>query len=1411
MKRLLSILLCYVMLLGLIPTAVFAEGEGSTGTVKAIQLGTGSIRGYDAATKSYDYIHFGNWTAPDEYTTTGPIKWRVLDTKTNMEDATEGDGLFLLSEGLYGVGSYGFVHFTEVYRKENLNVWQGSDAQNWCRVFAGETTDTNVKASNAFTQGERSAILETRKSDPSSSFSIYHYSATKDILNGDKVFFLSVEEATNPRYGFYTMDDSTRVSYFGTKAWYWWLRSPRVEKDGSKTDTAGLVRDSGYIDFGGQNRIAAVRPACNLNPETILFTSAAAGGKSADIGLAAVPAYTGSEWKLTLKDSSRSFTADVTPDTKVAQESGYSDWTVNIDYSGAKTGENEYVSAMLCDDSGNVLYYGNIARNSASGTASVTIPDNLARGSYTLKVFSEQCNGDYQTDYASAFRNISLTVDSETLLIYTADDLKVFRDEVNGGNATINIKLMDDIVLNDGTFDANGKYTKGTSGKVAEAWEPIGSSSSNPYKGTFDGNAHTINGLYVKDGGSVGLFGSVQNGTVKNVTVTGHVEGTGSVGGIAGCIDNSSIENCVNLCRVASAMNYETVGGIVGFGDAGEILSCANLGTVSVSEDYNLSTHIGGIIGKASGTTVTDCYNAGKVMSLGNSSTESIGGIVGTVGGTAIITNCYNVGKVSIKSVSPYCHIGNVAGYKSDEGTINKCYSLSGMANSSVGKNDGETQPDVAIKTKAEFADGTVLKGLRNNRTDSPWTKTGYVAAADMVLPLFSWQTEDVRKYNISVVDKDGNAVQITSLNQNDVLGDGTVRFAYDDENEKGTLTLNGAELSSEDNSPISASKMENLEIVLKGKNKIQAEEACIIAKNLTFSGEGSLDITNNFFYAVDCTGAVTVNGGSIRIDSLYSALCFDGAFTVNGGTVELIGAADTAIVPAFTGLVIILADDRIMIAGRFYDGSDAQVTATSEAETISEAKYIKILNKYVPIVYDPGQYGTGVVTTRNKTYGEDFGLADALYTRAGYKQTAWTTAENGGEILRLGSAYSGNEPLRLYPVWVMEEYGIRYDLGGGIVAGNPDGYTVESDSFTLKNPVRDGGYKFAGWSGTGLTGTDNQTVTIAKGSTGDRSYKAHWVDILSPDISGLENGKIYCSAVEFTVTDNDGVESVTVNGTPIRASNGKYTLSPAKDEQKVVAKDSANNATEITVTVNDGHTYEWQIENGQYWQKCKFCSDETEKKDIPTIDIIGADKVCRTQDYKFSFTLPEGATNAEAGYGFTLMGGPITLTAEDSLYSGIIQTEWYDKNETNFVLTVYAQTADGFIFSAEKTVAIQNEHTGGTATCKDAAVCKVCGESYGELDSNNHADIRHIEAKAATKTAEGNIEYWYCSGCSKFFADKDGIEKITKADTVTAKLPDDSKSPQTGDNPNLALLLVSCGAVTITTIVGRKKKRRVK
>ena len=118
---------------------------------------------------------------------------------------------------------------------------------------------------------------------------------------------------------------------------------------------------------------------------------------------------------------------------------------------------------------------------------------------------------------------------------------------------------------------------------------------------------------------------------------------------------------------------------------------------------------------------------------------------------------------------------------------------------------------------------------------------------------------------------------------------------------------------------------------------------------------------------------------------------------------------------------------------------------------------------------------------------------------------------------------------------------------------------------------------------------------------------------------------------------------------------------------------------------------------------------------------------------------------------------------------------------------------------------------SGGKATCTERAVCEVCGKDYGELDPKNHTDLKHNETKAATKDTEGNIEYWYCESCGKYFGDAEATKEIKKADTATAKLPDDSKPPKTDDNSSVmlwaVLFFVIGGAVICTKAVDKKKK----
>ena len=97
------------------------------------------------------------------------------------------------------------------------------------------------------------------------------------------------------------------------------------------------------------------------------------------------------------------------------------------------------------------------------------------------------------------------------------------------------------------------------------------------------------------------------------------------------------------------------------------------------------------------------------------------------------------------------------------------------------------------------------------------------------------------------------------------------------------------------------------------------------------------------------------------------------------------------------------------------------------------------------------------------------------------------------------------------------------------------------------------------------------------------------------------------------------------------------------------------------------------------------------------------------------------------------------------------------------------------------ETCGVACKHSGGTATCKDKAVCEVCRQPYGELNKNNHTDLKKVDAKKATYTKEGNITYWYCDGCGKYYSDAEATREITKADTVIPRKTHSSNSGSTG------------------------------
>ena len=398
-------------------------------------------------------------------------------------------------------------------------------------------------------------------------------------------------------------------------------------------------------------------------------------------------------------------------------------------------------------------------------------------------------------------------------------------------------------------------------------------------------------------------------------------------------------------------------------------------------------------------------------------------------------------------------------------------------------------------------------------------------------------------------------------------------------------------------------------------------------------------------------------------------------------------------------------------------------------------------------------------------------------------------------------------------------------------------------------------------------------------------------LDGTSPVITGIENGKTYCEAQTVTV-DEKYVDTVTVNGKKFTLDeSGSFTLAPADGEQKIVVTDKAGNTAEMTVTVNDGHTFgEWTSNgDGTHTRQCTAdgctegvetdnCTDE-DKNHICDIcgniisnhedanqdhvcDLCGkvisnhedadnnhicdyCDKVISNhedadEDHVCDFCGKTISNHEDANKDHVCdYCGKVFSNHEDADkdhvcdHCGKVISNHEDADKDHVcdhcgkVISNHEDADDDHVCDfCGKTISnhedadkdhvcdlcgkVITNHAGGKETCRDKAVCEVCGKAYGELDPKNHTDLKHFPAKAATEDAEGNVEYWHCDDCNKYYSDKDGTKELKKADTVTSKLP---KSPQTGDNSNLmlwiALLLISGGALIGTTVTEKKKKQK--
>ena len=356
-----------------------------------------------------DNVWFGSYYQRNA-DTKDPVKWRVLSNASGQ--------LFLLSDQNLEVFQY---HTAE----ENVT-WETSTMRSWLNGYGTYSGDNLLTA--AFSAKEQAAIAETLVVNDDNAY----YGTDGGSNTTDRLFLLSLDEAEDRRYfprfsssryaanTAYVADGGRLGSYMyeAGELDSWWLRSP-----GPDNSKAAFVDEGGAVIFDGNPvnyRSTAVRPAFNLKLSSVLFTSAATDGKSAGAsGLAQVAAYDGKDWKLTLLDSSRAF---------AVSNAVLSAGTITFSYSGAQTGTNEYLSAVIVTGDDTIAYYGRILQlSSASGTASLSLPSGVTLSDTTkLYVFNEQCNGDKRTDYASALCQVTPeTLQAPSVIITALPDGKV--------------------------------------------------------------------------------------------------------------------------------------------------------------------------------------------------------------------------------------------------------------------------------------------------------------------------------------------------------------------------------------------------------------------------------------------------------------------------------------------------------------------------------------------------------------------------------------------------------------------------------------------------------------------------------------------------------------------------------------------------------------------------------------------------------------------------------------------------------------------------------------------------------------------------------------------------------------------------------------------------------------------------
>lgn len=1377
-KRILSILLTLCMLFCLVPTGVFAEGETATGSA-AIQLGT------DALSKNVNTA-----TAPTVYFgqdhENNPGAWRVIDYDGNSAAGIAGN-MTLLAANNMGLSKFGASNaYADSALKEAIDALAD-------KLTAKETdaVEKRTLASGNYDEENTDGVA-----GPAVSNAVFWPLSSKEAnaVNND----LRVVDPEHP----------------GWASSYWWLRSPDEDYSTAFVAGRGEVR---YYGGYSTSKEFGVRPAFDLNLDSVLFASAAVGGKP-DGGLQPVsPNYTGNEWKLTLYDSKRNDFSRTTWEVSASTKGG----TVEISYTDAKTGANEYISALIFDDVGNVIYYGrsNASLTEKDGTAQLTIPAGFAEGTYTLKVFNEQYNGDRKTDLASGFADVTLTVEKRVDEQFTL---------APGGRYYFDLSAMDiPGTVNSNLPDSTLHYVPFTYAGTVDAYsmENETDTAKQPYE----------HSLFIAD---YNVKCSLQRETLAEMNLI------------------------YGQTYTASNVNYTLRAPSVGDHHRNE---GEGSGLAPIDNEWDT-------IYQKSADYIKNWY---KMRSFG----QDIG--TGNVEGMYLSRGGHFAAQATFwaRPTLPERDIGfrPVLELPTDLAAD----SLKAVALIMAGYMPGEQQNWInIIVKKGESFKAPAAEGLPRPDSisadaqlwwvdeNSNFYKPGDTVPADVSALTALWGGFGL------FLDRGDGEVEVTPDNYTDIFGDGTASFVLpkgknfstlrDSVNLTGkdileiystgrlerygcvfpNLKLKNADLTSVRLSEKYIGKSNPLFITADGKNTIESLNGISKSMNtlsilgngsltlngaLTLSqytqyGGGSVTMTDGLtaYYLTVDNGSLTVTGDpqaiTLRDQDLGYLQMGDGVRLFTGSSAQ---DAAEAVIPQLSAEMQelyqrYLADDNTLTNEEFaalYNALRERFNAIFRQ--LSDKTYVRITGAW-DVTYQPGENGDGNAVTDIKFYNDALTLRGALFTRTGHTQVGWATVDGGEKVYSFGDVYTKNEALTLYPVWNTNKYTITFDTAGGseiapITQDYGTAITAPAD------PTREG-YTFIGWDIEIPTTMPAENITL----------KARWKDIEKPTgeiiigtnkwrefLNKLTFGLFFKDTQEVTInaSDNSGTVFVSylvtnrdlseteLGSLVYRAYDEPFLIEP-NGEYIVYAMlvDESLNITYLRsdrITLDNIRPVIGGIENGK-----TYCEAQTVTIDEKYIDTVTVNGTKVTLDENSGFTL--SPADGEQKIIVTDKAGntaEMTVTINDGHTFG----EWTSNGDGTHSRKC---TVDGC--KGVETMAC----SGGNATCAEKAVCEYCGKAYGKPDSNNHTDLKHIDAKAATKTAEGNIEYWYCGGCDKYYSDKDGINEIKKADTVTAKLPGNPKSPRTGNASDLALwislLLVSGGVTGVTAGLRKKKKHKV-